>query len=414
MAVATIDGNSFRYVDAGEVKVLVAVLEKQVAVSLVPSVFDDSQIGQVLGFTQPDSSIADAGVLQKISSDYGYKNYMVGYVDFQQLVETFVGDASGLDADLIELMGDERPQLTNVCRNEIMAMAGVAPRMVMGYTKVTADSIESQVVLEMRDDIAKGMATLPAAVPGLVGDKGGLMSMGMSLDVMAARTFYEARLDALEESPFECEDFAEFQAGVSAGRQALNQPVPPMVYDFKGFLAVINDMDGLDLASSRPPESIDGQFLLAMDNAPALLAMGAMFSPELAGLNVEPNGEPVPFSSPQLNAVVDNVHVALTDGAVALSFGEGMESGLEGMLSANAKDDGTVMSFSMDAGRYYAFLGEAMLLAEEDEQDEMPPEMRKAMNDIMVASSDFYDRLSASVRLTGRGVEIDSSMTIKD
>ena len=414
MDVATIDNQAYRYVAADEVKVLIATFADQVVVSVVPSTFDDGQTSQVLGLTPPETNIAQSGALADIAREYQYTNQYIGFVDIERIVGAFVGDTNAINTALLDLMSHDRPELTDVCKAEIRAIAGVAPRLVMGYKTITDDQLETQAVIELRNDIAAGLAGLPAAVPGLSGDKGGLMSFGMSMDVMAARNFYEARLDALEAEPFECEHFADMQAGIAAGRLALNQPVPPMIYDFKGFLAVINDVEGLDLATNTPPTSMDGRMLLAMDNAPALLALGAMFSPEVAGLNIEPDGKPVAFDLPQMQSVVDSVYIALTDDALAMSFGDGMELELDAMLSADADNNGTFMSFSMDASRYYAFIADAMSLAEQDEENPMPPEMQAAMNDIMVAFSGFYDRVTADVRFTERGVEIDSLITLKD
>ena len=58
-------------------------------------------------------------------------------------------------------------------------------------------------------------------------------------------------------------------------------------------ILIIDNLEGLDVATQTPPTSIDGTFLLAMDNAQALVAMGAMFSPEIAALNLQPDGNPV-------------------------------------------------------------------------------------------------------------------------
>lgn len=414
LPVARIGDAAFRYAEADKVKVILGTFGKQVVLALLPSSFNEEQVGEVLGLTPPPASIAGSGKLRDIAKEYGFTSHYVGFVDFARLVSTLSGDASGLDAALLDLMGDARPQLSNVCRAEIRSLGAIAPRLVLGYKEVNANRVSGQAVLELRDDIAAGLVLLPAAVPGLGSDPGGLMSFGMSIDVMAARKFYESRLDAMEKDPFECELLAELQSGIAAGRQALSQPVPPMIYDFKGFLAVIEDLKGLDLANNTPPTSIDGRVLLAMDNAPAVLALGAMFSPELAALDPQPDGKPVPFSMPQMQAVVDSAYVALTDDAVAISFGAGREKDLPGMLAADAAKDGTVMSFSMDASRYYAFIGEAMALAEADEDQPMPPEFRDAMNNMMISLSRLYDRMSTDVRLSKRGVEVDSAVTIKD
>jgi hypothetical protein len=415
MPVASIGESAFRYLQAGTLKVIVANFDTEVVLAAAPASFDDEQLSQLLGLTLPDSSIAETGALQKIANEYGYTDHYVGFVDFQGIVNTVLGgEASGLNADLVALAGDESPELSDVCKAEILSLAGIAPRLVMGYTEITDQQLLSGAVIELRDDIAAGLVPLTAAVPGLGEEYAGLMSFGMSLDIKAARSFYEARLDALDAEPFECELFQEIQAGVVAGRQALNQPVPPMVYDFKGFLAVIDKIEGLDLASNMPPKSVAGRFLLAMDNATALMSLGAMFSPELAALNLEPDGKPARFESPQLQSAFDAVYLAMSDNAVAMSVGDDMDQQLPDMLAAEAEDNGILLSFSMDASRYYAFIAEAMLVAKEDDENPMPPEFQGALNDIMLAFSDFYDRMSARIRLTGRGVEIDSKITIKD
>lgn len=415
MSVQAIGDHSFRYIAADQVKLILAPQDDQVVVTMAPTSFDDEGISQLLGLTPPARSIADARTLRTLAETYGYTPQLVGFVDMQALVERLIGEPSGLDAKLFASTGMKaRPQLSAVCKTEIREVATIAPRIVFGYTDITTEQMQSHALLELRDDIGKGLAALPVAVPGLNRDPGGLFSFGMSLDVMAARKFYEARLDALEADPYTCESFAQMQAGVAAGRQALQQPVPPMIYDFRGFLAVINDLEGLDLASGAPPTSIDGRFLLAMKNAPSLLALGAMFSPELAGLSLEPDGEPVPFRSQQLAGIVDSVYVAMTDDAIALSFGAGMQDGLEGMMAADADANGTTLTFSMDASRYYAFIGEAIMLAEEDSDAPMPPEMQAVMNEVMLSFSELYERMRLAVRLTDRGIELDTTITLKD
>ena len=414
LPVAEIGGHSIRYFDADKVKILVGVINNQAVFTVAPASFDDAQLGEVLGLKLPAKSIADSGTLAKIARDYGFTSHYVGYFDFQAIAERFVGQASGLDAKLLALMDYDPAGLSNVCRTEIRSVAGIAPRMVLGYTDIDEDKLDSTVVIELRDDIAAGMQTLPAAVPGLGGDKGALMSFGMSIDMNAARKFFEARLDAMEAKPFECEYFADLQAGVAGGRQALNQPVPPMVYDFKGFLAVIDDIEGLDVATQTPPTSVDGSFLLAMNNAEALVAMGAMFSPELANLNLQADGNPVPLELPQMQAMGIAAFAAMNENALAISVGDGSESELDSLLGADALDPSPFMSFSMDAARYYGFLGDAMAAGGDDQENAPSPEMQAAMQEVMAAIADVYDRMSVDVRFTERGVELISSVTLQD
>ena len=414
MPVAEIDGQSYRYFDADEVRIVIAVTDDQAVFSMVPAGFNEEQTGRALGLTLPDSSIAETGVLEGIIGKYDFNKYIVGFVDLPKLAERFVGEPTGLDTDVLGLIDYDNSQLSDVCKAEVRSVAGIMPRMVIGYTDIKKNRFDSNLVFELREDIAKGMQTLPAIVPGLGIDTEALLAFGMSLDAKAARSFFEARLDAMEAEPFECEHFAELQASTVNGRQALNQPIPPMVYDFKGFLAVIDNLEGLDVATQTPPTSIDGTFLLAMDNAQAIVAMGAMFSPELAAMNLQPDGVPVALELPQLQEMGMEAFAALTEGGLAVSVGEEAETEVAGMLGAETASPPPFISFSMDAARYYSFMGEAIAVGDDSGEQAPTPEMKDAMNEMMQSVADLYDRMSGDVLFTEHGIEVRMVETLKD
>jgi hypothetical protein len=413
MDVATISGSEVRFVTAEDVKLLISVMDKQVVISVAPASFDDDQLSTLLGFTAPASNITDSGKLQKIADEYGFNDYFIGYFDFAELANTFTGDASGLDADLIALM-DDHDDMSDACRADIRSMAGIAPRMVMGYTAITTEQFGSKVVVELRSDIAAGLAKLTAPVPGLGSNPGGLMSFGMSLDIMAMREFVETQLDAIEADPYMCEDFSAMDEAVAQARVGLEQPMMPVVYDFRGFVAQIENIEGLNMATKAPPTSVDGQFLLAMENAPAMVSLGTMFSPELAGLNLQPDGQAVLLDLPQAQMMGGDVYVAMNDDAVAISVGDGAESKLGDMLTADTADNGTFLSFSMDAGRYYAFAGEAMAEAQGDDDHPMPLAIQEATQEIMLAMADMFDRMTVDVRLTEDGIVMEGVETLSE
>lgn len=413
MDIATIAGNSVRYVVADDLKILVAILDKQLVVSMAPAVYTDEQLGSLLGFTGVGANIAEAGVLQQIAGEYGFNDYFVGYFDIAGIAETFISGPTGLDEDLFATF-DEREPLSGVCQAEAREVAGIAPRVVMGYTGITPEQFDSTIVVEMREDLAAGLATIPAGVPGLGGDMGGLMSFGLSMNIKTMRDFVEARVEALEADPFECELFADLQDTAAQARMGLQQPTMPMVYDFRGFVGVIEAIEGLDLTTQAPPTSVDGQFLLAMDNAPALVSLGAMMNPQIAEIGIEPNGKPVRLNTPEAQMLGGEVFVAMTDDALAMSIGEGSESKLGDVLKAPLSEDGTFFNFSMDAGRYYEFMSEAIAAAEDDDENPMSPEFRAAMQEVMLAGADFYDRITFDTRFTEKGIVIDSTVLVSD
>lgn len=417
MSIATVDEQSYRYAGDDKGRLILAVIDNYVVVTIVPTALSDQQLSAVLGLTLPSQSIAAAGVLDTLAADYGYTPHALGLIDIQRIVSVFLDEQTGVNAEILSLMDYDNFALSDVCRDEIRAAAGVVPRFVAGYTEISVEKFRSNSVFEIRDDFAAGLASIAGAVPGLGSDHDGLFSFGMSMDLLAAREFYVARLDALEADPYECELFADFQGGVAKGREALNQPVPPIVYGFKGFLVVIDKIDGFDFASKQPPTEIDMRLIVAIDNAPGLLAMGTMFSPDLAALNLQPDGKPVKFVPPQFGAQYDSIYIAMTDNALGIAVGEDAQSGLAALLEAAPGDPLPIMSMHMDAKSYYGFIGDAMMAGKpstspDAEAEEISPEVQQAIADLMTEFGELLSRISVDVLFTERGLEIPTVVTL--
>jgi hypothetical protein len=413
MSSATLDGQDYRYFGDDDVRFIVAQSEGQVVITLVPAMLGDDSLRSVLGITKPAASLASSGRLQAVAKEYGFTSHVVGVVDIEKIALTFLQDADGINAELLALAEFDSEPLSAVCKSELSALAGIAPRLVTGYTEMNAKRIVSNTVVELRADIADGLATIAAPVPGLGNKHGGLLSMGMSIDMLAARAFYEARLDAIEADPYECELLADLQAGVGQGRAILEQPIPPIAYGLKGFLAVIDNIEGMDMANQQPPTAIDMRFLLATDNAPGLLAMGSMFSPELAALNLQPDGKPVQFESAMMQGPVDEVWVAMNETGLALSVGNGGKDKLGAMLGAKAGTPPPFFSMDMDAERYYSFIADASAMQADTDED-TSPEVAQAISDIMGGFGDLFERISVSVNFTDRGIELPSEVTLAE
>ena len=423
MSVAEIGSQTYRYVDTDAIKFIVATIGNQAVVTLSPVGFGDEEIGALLGLSLPQTSIAESGELLEIAEKYGYSLHYLGLVSTTRIAETFLADQTGINAALFQLMdASEKPELSEVCRNEIRAAVEIAPRIAMGYDEFDTERLSSSVIVELRGDIASGLTGLAAPVPGLGVDHGGMMSLGFSLNPLAAREFYEARLDAMEAAPYECELFAELQAGVEQGRAALQQPVPPMIYDFRGLLAVIDNMDGYDFAQQKPPEILEARAMLAMENANNLIMMGGMMVPALAELQLEPDGEPVALDPAMLAGTgIDQASVALTENALAIAVGEDTEAGLAAMLGAETVDPAPFFSMNMDAVRYFEFIrnaGEAQTrhaaAGLDDGSEEYLEATQAAQAEVLAALQELYDRILIDVYFTDNGIEMRSVVILRD
>lgn len=408
-------GTSYKYANAEKINLIIATLDDQVVITVVPTSFDEGQVALALGAKTPRKNLKKSKALRAIRKEYGFSGYLTGYVDTERLAGIFTGNTTDQDDEFFAATGEKPPAVTDVCASEIMGMAGIAPRIVFGYSDVSLRQVESAMIVELREDIAEGLATIPAAVPGLGTDPGGFMSLGFGLNPMELRNFYEARLDAIEADPYECDKFAELQAGVAKGREALNTPLPPVVYSFRGFVANIADIQGLDFSSSTAPETIDASILVAVENAESLVMMAAMMDPQIAALNLLPDGKPVRLELAQLAEFAGDAFAALSADALSISLGESAETKSADMLVADSTEPAPFMSMNMDAARYYSMVGEAMSQEPvSDEEDPMPKAIRDAVRDVMILSGSMYERMSVEVQFTTRGVEINSVMKLSD
>ena len=415
LSLGDLQGEEYKYLDFDKARLLIATLDDQAVISIAPTQFDDDQLARVLGITPPATTLADSNGLDALAEQYGFSDYFSGYVNNERIAGTFLGDATGLDADLLAIFEYDASDMSDTCKTEFMELVGIAPRVVFGYTAMNDEYIDSVFIVELREDIAEGLATIPSPVPGLGQDFGGLMSFGFGLNPLAAREFYEARLDAMEADPFECDKLAPLQDSVAKGREALKQPVPPVVYGFRGIVAVISDIQGMDLTQQKPPESMDASFLFAIEDAQALVAMGAMMDPQLASLNLMPDGKPVKLELAQLAEIADEAWAALSDNALAISVGEGSEARSAELLVADSKDPAPLFSMTMDTARYYGLIGDAMMQSEPKEgEKEMPLAVRTALKDVMTLMGQVYRRMLLDVTLTPNGIEMRSRLLLAD
>jgi hypothetical protein len=421
---AEADGNAYRFVDMDGVNLIIATLDEQAVITVVPSSFDESQVALALGIDKPAKSLRKSKALAAVGKEYGFAAALTGFIDSRRIAEILTGDIRGLDADLFDALGEQRPQMSAVCTSEIMEMVGIAPRIVFGYTELSTERIDSSFIVELREDIAAGLTTIPTPVPGLGEDPGGLISIGMGIDLMEVRNFVKARLDAMEADPYECEKFAELQAGVAQGHEMLNQPIPPMVYSFRGFVANIVEMEGLDLSKSQPPESIDASVLIAIENAEALLMMASMMDPRIAALNLQSDGKPVKLELEALASLAEAAYAAMSSNALAIAMGSGAKSKSADMLVAESLDPLPFIATNVDAGRYYEMIGDAMAqspksadvneVSDDAPVEEMPAVIRDAIREVMRLSGSIYDRFAGEVYFTDRGIEISASGILND
>lgn len=416
MEVANIGDVQYRVAGDDKAKIIVAVIENELVVGLVPSSASEELLKSSLGITKPRKSIADSGELAALAKEHGYLPYVALLFDTKRLASSFVDPQSGANKELLEIIEHDAGEISETCRNEILEVAAIMPRVVGGYTKLTPEGSSSSVLFELREDLAKSVSGLVAPVQGLGLTEAGLFSFGMSFDLAAIREFYSQRLDAMEANPYKCEYFADLQGSVAQGREMLQQPVIPIFYSIKGFMAVVDGIEGLDMATKQPPTSIDASFLLSVDNPQGLLAMGQMFSPDLAALDIKPDGVPARVPLPPISEGISEGHIAMTDKSIAFAIGADSDKKIAGLFAAEYAKTPPFMSMNMDGERYYGFINDAMAVAEQEKlaNGESSAAMSSAMGDLMSSFQSIIGQMNFSVNFTSNGIEVESDVEMQD
>lgn len=411
----TFGGRSYRWWGDEEVRAVMAIADDELVLTFAPTEHMDRHLGMVLGDDLPADNIAASGKLDEIAEKYGFGPDYVGFIDVPQIAATFLAEPTGgIDAELLAMMEYDHSTIPAVCKTEIGELAGVAPRMVVGYTALDAEQMAMNMIVELREDIAAGLQEIVAPVPGVGTFRADIITVGMGVDVQATMDFVEARLAAMEADPFRCEYFADIQASLPMARQMLaGQQIPPEVVGFKGVVIGLDALEGLDqIAVGGTPSEISARVLVATDNAPSLVQMGAMFSPELGAMQTD--GNPVRVNLPPMLPIPLEVWAALTPTSIGVAVGPDGEARLRELLGSPVSDDRLFMSWDADSQRYYALFGEIMDAVSVFGPPRIPGETA-AINQIMSQlSGGPFEREYYDIRFTANGVEMPSTMTFTD
>ncbi len=195
----------------------------------------------------------------------------------------------------------------------------------------------------------------------------------------------------------------------------MEQPLPPFVTGLRGFKADIESLGDYELGSDEPPDDINASLVVAMEDAEAAYLMGTMMSADLATVDLQPDGVPVPLALPLLQGVAKAAYAAMTENALAIAIGSESRTRVSEVISASSIEPPPNMSVSVDATAYYALIAKSMMEEQDEEGEEnpLPESARIALSDAMKSMGAMYDRVLMDVQFTSRGIEISSSVTLQ-
>ncbi|MBV8758783.1 MAG: hypothetical protein JO257_15960 [Deltaproteobacteria bacterium] len=282
--------------------VVFGVVDNQLVATVMPDMMLDTLMPSLTGTTKPEKSLRDATVLPALLARHRYIPSMIAYVDTLRLLEVVSHNVGN--------------KLTPQCHDDLARIAGVMPRLVLGYRRLDERGFVATMAIESPRDVIRGLAKLHTPMPALETTRRPMFALAAAVNIDAMFGWMRDVTGQLRSHPFRCDEFDKVNHSIDELASKLDEPLPPMVQGLRGFELVIDD------ASVMPPSGT-GHVLMAGDHIADLVHQMLVKIPQLAALQLPPDGSPVelPLSRLGIPASFKSAHVALRPTRAALAIG---------------------------------------------------------------------------------------------
>ncbi len=410
-----------------------ALNDKDLIITFLPPESTTQMLEQLIGHTKPEVALSSTDSINNLMSEKNYLPESLGYIDFQQVLNRFIQEPTGLDKEFLgqfESFAEQRADLSDVCKAELQDIVKTMPRLVYGLTEVSSKRLVAESVFEVRPDLAKEMTALSAPVPGL-GDGTGFFSMGFSMNIPAMRDFAIKRIEALQAKPYKC-DFLEIEPeNLDKTLKAVKNPAAGFIESVHGFNFVIDQVNAdamfaLIQAEQAPEDKLDfseiqealsnnfsAYAVFAADKPKTMINMGKMMSPALAALNLKDDGKAVLINELFPEPLPMDVFAAMNDKALTISVGNNAEDAPKKIFALKASNSPPLIAYSIDMGKYMQVLDKILSNPEladamEDSEELSIEEMRALFG----AFGDMFGVINTKFVLRDDGVAIEQSMEL--
>jgi len=381
--------------------------QSAVTAALIPD--DGAMLARVAGQFEVADAM-DAGTLDTLNRTAGFSSYGSGFVDWQRFVNVLLSEES----ELAGLLDDDASVSTVIdnpaCVTEYQAVARALPRMIFGYTRLTENNQDVLVRQEVSAELGQKLAPIAKAPVSIDRELAGLFNFGLAFDLVAGREFARGLVDGWVANPPECPSFAAIAARAPQLQEGLNRPIPPVVTNLNGLFL---EASSFKLADNGMPTG-GGTLSFFMQNPQLLVGMAQMFSPAVAELDLQPDGEPQPVPQgaiPQLQQANLDAWLAMGENAIGMAVGEDNVEALTQAIRKTEADD------LLMAGRFdFRMLTDMIDMAEnalDDLENDEAAAGLAAQRRQYEAFAEIYDQAAFKLRLGEDGIDLIGETTLK-
>lgn len=337
---ATAHGATYWTVSVRKLAVVIAVLEHELAVAILPASALPRALPLVLGHERPARTLDAAQVIEKEAARYGYLRDWFGYIDSKRVLDLLAGDGDPIEQELGALWKDA--SLAG-CKTDFERIARAIPRIVFGYRRIDQQGVEAELLVEA-PALGAELAALRTAVPSLVaGKQRPLFAMGLAANAGAVVDWVRSTADRLAAHPFTCSGLDQLDEGLGALASRLAN-APAFVRTLQGAAIVVDDI-------TLSPKTGTGTAIVVGDGIPMLVSM-LWAVPPLAGTPQPAPGLPAAVPLKQLGIDdVSSAHVGVAADRLALAVGPDSGTRIHTTLAATAPRRSPLLWFALDVVR---------------------------------------------------------------
>ncbi|MFW5927137.1 MAG: hypothetical protein ACOCSR_03720, partial [Wenzhouxiangella sp.] len=396
------------WVDLGGFGLAVHHDDRFVTAALVPD--EPDMLRRVANLDRPDEAFRPDS-LSEFNRERGFAPQGSGYFDFTRLVDRL------LDTDSDPIMAGRHEKFDGIadntaCQSELRALTGIVPRLSGGYTQLSDREVHFAMSVETDSEFGgklAGIADSPVSF-----DKGepGLLSAGLSINIVAARDFAREIVDGWVEQPPECPLFSNIRENAEDWQLGLNRPIPPVVTNLQGFRVQV---DHVETGGETGIRDVAGTLAIFMRNPQMMIGMAQMFSPELAELDLTPGKEPQPLPPGMVPNLPEGAEafIAMGENALGLALGSDQRDRIVDALQPGEADS-TLFRYAINWPAYIEMM-EAMMAQTRSELAEMDTDIEMPDNEDMFAGlAEVYQYSDTSIELSEAGIRIASSMRLAE
>ncbi|QNI03679.1 hypothetical protein HXW73_12490 [Halomonas sp. SH5A2] len=381
------------------VKAILAIIDQQLLMSVVPQDASDELLAQVLGSDLPANSLDDSGALAELEQRHDFTPYGAGEVDFSRLLNELSNPSHAGTQALMDAVEAEQLDLS-ACQADIDRLTSRFPGLVMGMREYNQDRMEMNVILETDEAIVSDLRALTTQVPGL-GSTEGIASIGVGLNLPLLLQTVQQYAQQVRQNPFSCDELQDLNSAWTEINMAMNNPATMMIGSaLSGLRARI---DSLTVTDGEPSGS--GILTLASPNPMGLVTTAGAFVPELAALELEPGGDAKQIKSMMLPPETPALHAAMSDNAIALGADISNPAALQEALEAPASEQDLLLHGHF-TGEFYQSLSDVM--------EQVPSDEISASDiDLIRQYADIYKNMEYWLRVDDAGVEMSFSAELE-